>query len=85
MRGFFAINGRVFDGARRAGSLAGFAGLAGLFARPCAVDSLTVCFSADAGLIAAHPVVTLLYAARDTTCNNAEALRLWLEAGAGGC
>lgn len=36
------------------------------------------------GLIAAHPVVTLLYAARDTTCNNAEALRLWLEAGAGG-
>ena len=37
------------------------------------------------GLIAAHPVVTLLYAARDTTCNNAEALRLWLEAGAGGC
>ena len=35
-------------------------------------------------LIAAHPVVTLLYAARDTTCNNAEALRLWLEAGAGG-
>ncbi len=37
------------------------------------------------GLIAAHSVVTLLYAARDTTCNNAEALRLWLEAGAGGC
>ena len=36
------------------------------------------------GLIAAHPVVTLLYAARDTTCNNAEALRLWLQAGAGG-
>ena len=36
------------------------------------------------GLIAAHSVVTLLYAARDTTCNNAEALRLWLEAGAGG-
>ncbi len=36
-------------------------------------------------LIAVHPVVTLLYAARDTTCNNAEALRLWLEAGAGGC
>ena len=35
-------------------------------------------------LIAVHPVVTLLYAARDTTCNNAEALRLWLEAGAGG-
>ena len=35
-------------------------------------------------LIAAHPAVTLLYAARDTTCNNAEALRLWLEAGAGG-
>ena len=32
-------------------------------------------------LIAAHAVVTLLYAARDTTCNNAEALRLWLEAG----
>ena len=37
------------------------------------------------GLIAAHPVVTLIYGARDTTCNNAEALRLWLEAGAGGC
>ena len=35
------------------------------------------------GLIAVHPVVTLLYAARDTTCNNAEALRLWLEAGPG--
>ena len=35
------------------------------------------------GLIAAHSVVTLLYAARDTTCNNAEALRLWLEAGPG--
>ena len=34
-------------------------------------------------LIAVHPVVTLLYAARDTTCNNAEALRLWLEAGPG--
>lgn len=31
------------------------------------------------GLIDAHPVVTLLYAARDTTCNNAEALRQWLE------
>ena len=37
------------------------------------------------GLIAAHQVVTLLYGARDTTCNNVEALRLWLEAGAGGC
>ena len=37
------------------------------------------------GLIAAHQVVTLIYGARDTTCNNAEALRLWLEAGAGGC
>ena len=37
------------------------------------------------GLIAAHQVVTLLYGARDTRCNNAEALRLWLEAGAGGC
>ena len=37
------------------------------------------------GLIAAHPVVTLIYGARDTRCNNAEALRLWLEAGAGGC
>ena len=36
-------------------------------------------------LIAAHRVVTLIYGARDTTCNNAEALRLWLEAGAGGC
>ena len=36
------------------------------------------------GLIAAHQVVTLIYGARDTTCNNAEALRLWLEAGAGG-
>jgi uncharacterized protein YeaO (DUF488 family) len=36
------------------------------------------------GLIAAHPVVTLLYGARNTRCNNAEALRLWLEAGAGG-
>ncbi len=36
------------------------------------------------GLIAAHPVVTLIYGARDTRCNNAEALRLWLEAGAGG-
>ena len=34
-------------------------------------------------LIAVHPVVTLLYAARNTTCNNAEALRLWLEAGPG--
>lgn len=34
-------------------------------------------------LIAVHPVITLLYAARDTTCNNAEALRLWLEAGPG--
>ena len=34
-------------------------------------------------LIAAHRVVTLLYGARDTTCNNAEALRLWLEVGAG--
>ena len=33
----------------------------------------------------AHRVVTLIYGARDTTCNNAEALRLWLEAGAGGC
>lgn len=32
------------------------------------------------GLIAAHPVVTLLYGARDTACNNAEALRGWLEA-----
>ena len=37
------------------------------------------------GLIAAHQVVTLIYGARDTRCNNAEALRLWLEAGAGGC
>jgi len=36
------------------------------------------------GLIAAHSVVTLIYGARDTPCNNAEALRLWLEAGAGG-
>ena len=35
-------------------------------------------------LIAAHRVVTLIYGARDTTCNNAEALRLWLETGAGG-
>ena len=35
------------------------------------------------GLIAAHRVVTLLYAARDTTCNNAEALRLWLAEAAG--
>jgi uncharacterized protein YeaO (DUF488 family) len=34
-------------------------------------------------LSAAHPVVTLLYGARDTTHNNAEALRLWLEAGPG--
>ena len=34
-------------------------------------------------LIGAHPVVTLLYAARDTTHNNAEALRLWLESGPG--
>lgn len=33
------------------------------------------------GLIDAHPVVTLLYAARDTTCNNAEALRQWLAGG----
>ncbi len=30
------------------------------------------------GLIATHPVLTLLYGARDTTHNNAEALRLWL-------
>lgn len=30
-------------------------------------------------LIGAHPVVTLVYGARDTTHNNAEALRLWLE------
>ena len=36
------------------------------------------------GLIAAHQVVTLIYGARDTRCNNAEALRLWLETGAGG-
>ena len=35
-------------------------------------------------LIAAHRVVTLIYGARDTRCNNAEALRLWLQAGAGG-
>ena len=34
------------------------------------------------GLIASHPVLTLLYAARDTTCNNAEALRLWLDVAA---
>ena len=34
------------------------------------------------GLIAAHPVLTLLHAARDTTHNNAEALRLWLACGA---
>ena len=33
-------------------------------------------------LIAAHPVLTLLHAARDTTHNNAEALRLWLACGA---
>ena len=26
----------------------------------------------------------LIYGARDTRCNNAEALRLWLQAGAGG-
>lgn len=32
------------------------------------------------GLIAAHPVLTLVYGARDTTHNNAEALRLWLQA-----
>ena len=32
------------------------------------------------GLLAAHPVLTLLHAARDTTHNNAEALRQWLEA-----
>lgn len=31
------------------------------------------------GLIAAQPVLTLLYAARDTAHNNAEALRQWLE------
>ena len=30
------------------------------------------------GLLAAHPVLTLLHAARDTTHNNAEALREWL-------
>lgn len=30
-------------------------------------------------LIAANAVVTLLYAARETTCHNAEALRRWLE------
>ena len=35
------------------------------------------------GLIAAHPVLTLVYGARDTTHNNAEALRLWLEGEAG--
>ena len=33
------------------------------------------------GLIAAHPVLTLLHAARDTTHNNAEALREWLARG----
>lgn len=35
------------------------------------------------GLIAAHPVLTLVYGARDTTHNNAEALRLWLEGESG--
>jgi uncharacterized protein YeaO (DUF488 family) len=34
-------------------------------------------------LIGAHAVVTLVYGARDITHNNAEALRLWLEAGPG--
>ncbi|MBV2264360.1 MAG: DUF488 family protein [Thauera sp.] len=34
------------------------------------------------GLLAAHPVLTLLHAARDTTHNNAEALRQWLACGA---
>ncbi|RTL27470.1 MAG: DUF488 family protein, partial [Rhodocyclaceae bacterium] len=33
------------------------------------------------GLLAAHPVLTLLHAARDTTHNNAEALREWLARG----
>ena len=33
------------------------------------------------GLLAAHPVLTLLHAARDTTHNNAEALREWLAGG----
>jgi uncharacterized protein YeaO (DUF488 family) len=32
-------------------------------------------------LLAAHPVLTLLHAARDTTHNNAEALREWLAGG----
>ena len=40
-------------------------------------------FEKGGGLIAAHPVVTLLYGARDTACNNAEALRGWLEAAPG--
>jgi len=35
------------------------------------------------GLIVAHPVLTLVYGARETTHNNAEALRLWLEGEAG--
>ena len=33
------------------------------------------------GLLAAHPVLTLLHGARDTTHNNAEALRQWLARG----
>ena len=33
------------------------------------------------GLLAAHPVLTLLHGARDTTHNTAEALREWLARG----
>ena len=53
------------------------------YAEELQTSAATAALAELRSLIAVHPVVTLLYAARDTTCNNAEALRLWLEAGPG--